>query len=402
MPRAVNSATTDCMSRTQQLPPAILLGGQENSLAVARNLGRHGVAVHLAAPESCWALRSRHVAGRHPIPADEDRFAFWDTLLSRPGLGGAVIFACSDEAIEFMASRRDELGEKYVVDEHLSWQQLAMLDKCRTLELAADSGVPVPWFRRVAAIDDCHALRGELRYPLIVKPILSHRFQQAFGTKMFVVDDFDALAKGVNRAFAAGVEVMLCDFVPGPDSRLCSCYTYIDRSGTRLFEFTKRMIRRSPINIGLGCYHVTDPAPEAAELGRRFFDGMGFRGLGCIEFKRDVRDDQLKVIEVNARFTAAQELLTRAGMPIDWIIYCHLAGLPLPAIGRLQPGRHFWYPTADFDAYRDLSARDEISFPAWLRSVARPQVFPYFQLRDPWPALARGWRTFRSRILRRS
>ena len=41
------------------------------------------------------------------------------------------------------------------------------------------------------------------------------------------------------------------------------------------------------VNRGGGCYHETKWLPETAELGRRFFTGIGFRGMGNIEFKRD-------------------------------------------------------------------------------------------------------------------
>ena len=35
------------------------------------------------------------------------------------------------------------------------------------------------------------------------------------------------------------------------------------------------------------------------------------------------------------------------------------------------------------------------------RSVARPQVLPYFSFRDPKPAVAKGWNTFQTRVLKR-
>jgi predicted ATP-grasp superfamily ATP-dependent carboligase len=193
---------------------------------------------------------------------------------------------------------------------------------------------------------------------------------------------------------------MICEFLSGPDTLLSSYYTYLDSSGGHLFELTKRMIRRNPKNIGMGCYHITDDLPETAALGRKFFRGIGYRGLGNIEFKRDTRDGQLKVIEVNARFTAAHELLVKAGMDIDWLIYCHITGLPVSRDQQLRTGMRLLYPSEDFDAFRDLRSRGELSFPQWLRSLAHRQVFPYFSLSDPVPALSKGWSNFRMRILR--
>ena len=105
------------MTSSKQNPvPVLLLGGQENALSVIRSLTRHGVPVSLSAPESCWALRSRHCARRYPIELNVDRAAFWEDLLLGPGhpeLRGSVIFPCNDEAIEFMAARRSVLRREY-------------------------------------------------------------------------------------------------------------------------------------------------------------------------------------------------------------------------------------------------------------------------------------------------
>ena len=70
--------------------------------------------------------------------------------------------------------------------------------------------------------------------------------------------------------------------------------------------------------------------------------------LGNIEFKRDPRDGKLKVIEVNARFTAAQELVRRAGVPIDLIVYRHLTKQPLPDFEPVKEELRMWYPLRDF------------------------------------------------------
>jgi predicted ATP-grasp superfamily ATP-dependent carboligase len=136
-------------------------------------------------------------------------------------------------------------------------------------------------------------------------------------------------------------------------------------------------------------------------MGKRFFHGIGFRGLGNIEFKRDPRDGQLKLIEVNARFTAAQELLVQAKMDIAWIIYLHVTSGVVPATNGYKEHLRLWYCLEDFGSYRDLRALGQLSFLSWLRSVARPQVLPYFSLRDPKPAVAKGWNTFKTRVLKR-
>jgi D-aspartate ligase len=386
-----------------ELRPVLLLGGQENALAILRSLTAKSVRVSLSARSNCWALRSRFCAARFIVSEGASAASYWRELLlgSDTSLDGHVLFACSDEAIEFMAGHRHELGLRYVLDDHVAEQQVALLDKQETLRLASKVGVPTPRQWPVEDPGDIDAIEHSLEFPVLVRPIHSHRFQLVFERKLLVVANPDDLRARVIEALAHGLQIMVCELIPGPDDLLSSYYTYIDRRGNELFHFTKRIIRRSPPNFGPGAYHATQWLPETAAMGQRFFRGIGFRGLGNIEFKRDPRDGQLKLIEVNARFTAAQELLVRAKMDIAWIIYAHLTGIFVPPPNGYTEHLRLWYCMDDFDAYRDLRALGAITLPQWIRSVARPQVVPYFSLRDPQPALAKGWNTFQRRVLRR-
>jgi predicted ATP-grasp superfamily ATP-dependent carboligase len=236
-------------------------------------------------------------------------------------------------------------------------------------------------------------LRHELSFPVAVKPIQSHRFTKVFGRKLFVVDSsFEELEAILRRCRERKLDVFLVEMIPGPDSLLSSYYTYRDQAGRCLFEFTKSVIRRWPVNRGNACFHKTGWLPETAAAGARFFESTGLMGLGNIEFKRDPRDGKLKIIEVNARFTAAQELLRRAGYPIDLVIYCHLTGQPLPALVASRRTLYFWYPLRDLLGFLELRRRGELSTWGWLRSIATTaHVFPLASLSDPLPMLGAGF-----------
>ncbi len=69
---------------------------------------------------------------------------------------------------------------------------------------------------------------------------------------------------------------MICELIPGPDSQLSRYYTYITHDGQALFHFTKRVLRRYPVNEGPASYHMTQWLPDTAELGKRFFSRDAF------------------------------------------------------------------------------------------------------------------------------
>src|SRR5260370_5476433 len=157
--------------------------------------------------------------------------------------------------------------------------------------------------------DQLDKAASALRFPLIMKPLDSpERLLLKFKTAL--IADSAELIRRFSAAAEAGVGVVLMEYIAGGDDRLCSYYTYLDERGNPLVHFTKRVKRRYPLESGDGTYHVTGWIPEAADLGLRFFRHLNFRGLGNIEFKWDECDRKLKVIEVNARFTASDCLLT--------------------------------------------------------------------------------------------
>lgn len=393
------------MRDIDQRPPVILLGGESNALSIARQLGRMGVAVYGIATAPFVAY-SRYLT---PIPcaagagagAEE---AMLETLLGprTEQLHGAVLLAGSDVAITVLARNRERLLEHYLLDVSEPAAQLAMLDKLTTYEWAAEGGVPTPRFWRVDTPEDLDRYRDELVFPLIVKPVHSHEYQAAFPglSKFRVVDDVDALVGQYRELGAAGIAVMLVEKIPGPDDLLCSYYTYIDGTGATTFDFTKRIIRRHPPNMGIATYHITDWNPEVRDVALRLFKHVGLRGLANAEFKRDVRDGQLKLIECNARFTAANCLVAAAGLDLARHVYLQVLGRPEPLPATYRTGLRLLYPSNDLRAFRDLHAAGELSLPAWLSSLAHRQTFPYADVRDPAPAVARGVRRLTSAVRR--
>ncbi len=384
-------------------PSVVILGGSANALSVARSLGRRGIQVYLSASEGRHVQYSRYCTRSFPFGRGVKGSDFWRELLlgaRSSAFHGSVVFACNDEAVGFIAQHRAELAVNYTLDCSVPELQLAMLDKLETLTLARTVNVPAPRFWQVENADELDRIKSELSFPLIVKPLLSHLFQSKFGGRKFLnVTSHDEVREALERVWAAGLQAMICEWIPGPDHLLSSYYTYIDRNGTPLFHFTKKVIRRYPKNEGLTSYHVTDWNPEVAQMGLRFLAGIGFRGLANVEFKRDLRDGQLKLVECNARFTAPQELFVRCGLDTASIIYNDLVGLPLPREFSYRRDVRLWYPMRDFLAYRQLRALNELTFAEWLKSVWHWQALPFFHPTDPLPTIVPAVQAIGRRLL---
>lgn len=378
-------------------PPVILLDGAAGTaISVARSLGRAGVKVYLLSKPDCPAALSRYTSLLKPKDGSEDESTWARFLLGQESdwLRGAVLLAGSDAAIETIIEYRHQLAARFLLDISDPDAQKRLLGKLSTYQEAIRANVNAPRFW--IAPDEAHVLkhRDEYSYPLIVKPLLSHAFAAQFPGKFFVAQDQTELVSAVRKAHAHGLEVMLVEEVPGGDDQLCSYYTYIDESGRPAFDFTKRIIRRYPRQSGLACYHITDCNPEVRDVARRFLAVVGLKGLANVEFKRDQRDGLLKLIECNARFTAANGLLTAAGYDLATFVYDRLVGRPHPPLAG-KPyvvGRRLWHAGNDFRAFLQLRSVGELETAAWLRSVMHRQLPYYFRWDDPAPAAIMTWR----------
>lgn len=382
-------------------PPAILLGGSVNALSIARSLGRAGVTVYgLNAPDA--EIRHSRYARWLPQSPSAGPDDWLQYLLSPRSehLRGAVLLAASDAAVALLATHRAELSDRYRLDCSDPAAQLCMLDKLCTYSAAVEAGVPTPRFWPVFRVTDVEALRSELVYPLVVKPRHSEPFGARFGRKYFVANTFDEACRWVDTASAAGVGVLLMEMIPGPDDRLCSYNTYLDEAGNPQFEFTKRVIRRYPVNMGAATYHVTDHIPELREPALRLFRHVGLRGLANAEFKYDERDGQLKLIECNARFIASQPLFAKSGFDLGTWVYERAVGRVPPSLTDYPDGLHLWSPVADLRAFVQLRSRGDLTTRRWLASLVHPQTFATFDWRDPAPSAVGSLKLARAAIRR--
>ena len=369
-----------------------------------RSYGRLGIQVG-AIMGRPFELRSRYCRDGYQIPAGIDAAEYFATRLldePLPAYRGAVVLATGDDGVAFVARNRAALGAAgYLLEHNDPTLTLDLLDKRRTLQLASAVGLPTPAYWPVDPETDLDEVGHTVDYPVLLKPVDTHRHHARFGSKFRLAHGPRDLLVQAAELNAAGMAFVVCEKVPGPDDLTCSYYTYRDASGRELMGFTKRVIRRRPLNEGAGTFQLTADLPEVAALARRFFDAVEYRGFGNLEFKRDPRTGELKVMECNTRVTAPQEQLLASGTNADLIIYRDLTGQEVTPSAGAREGVAMWMPGRDVQAFQELRSVTGASWLDYLRSIrARRYVLPYFRFSDPGPAAALAAHTV-GRVLNR-
>lgn len=380
------------VDKAQRPAGVILLAGLANTLSLCRSFGRAGIPVTICATRRCPAHYSRYRTHSLLPRHNESNMEFWRRVLledPREELTGNVLMACNDNAIEFVALNEGRLKNEYVLESIPARIRLSLLNKKQSISIAQEAGLQVPEMIEVMNIEDVHDSVENWQLPVLVRPLISHEFTAIFGRKLILCQSKGQIIDACEKAFRADVSVTLCEYVPGPDDLLCSYYTYMDDDGKPLFSFTKRVVRRHPYNFGEGSYHITQWLPDVAAAGQKFFDQAKLRGLGNVEFKKDPRDGQLKFIECNARFTAAQEILVQCNFDIGLFVYGQLTGRAFSLPKRFEEGIRMSIAYRDFKAYRNLSSDGKLKFGRWLWDTVSAEARPYFQWSDPIPSFSR-------------
>jgi len=368
-------------------PPAIVLGGSSNAVSVARSLSRARTQVYALGDPRNQVRWSRHLDVFVPMQGADLQLRFLEWLATGPRNG--VLLPCDDEALELIAHHRSELiGWGYIPSEHDDRVLLDMLDKERTYALARAAGVDTPLTATIRSPEEIEVLPDGFGFPCAVKPLRSHVFARHLpGVKALIARDVAELRRHVELTAGLGVEALLTEIVPGPESAFCSYYSYLDERGEPLFHYTRHKLRQHPLPFGVASYATNDLQPDAQRIGLQFFQGVGLRGLGNVEFKRDSRDGRLKLIECNSRFTAADRHLWLCGLDLPLFVYNRLLGRPLPPMQTHRYGVHFWHPLQDADTFRLAHRQGLLSLRGWLRSLAHRQHFPVADVRDPMPTV---------------
>jgi predicted ATP-grasp superfamily ATP-dependent carboligase len=152
------------------MPAAIILGGQQNGLGIARSLASAQIRpVIVSADQRDLATVSRH--GRtFSVPTFDNETFIEELLRLRTSLasGGVLIFA-DDRPLLTVSRYRDRLAPhfNFQLPPHDVLVELGRKD--RFFDIAMQGGFPVPPTVLLRTHDDLRALR-DLRPPLCVKP----------------------------------------------------------------------------------------------------------------------------------------------------------------------------------------------------------------------------------------
>lgn len=397
------------MSASGERPPAVVVGLDcITGLQTARILAARGVPVlAIAADRDHFACRTRvceeivyaDIAGDELVRTLE---AIGPRLESK-----AVLVPCTDASVLVLSRERERLDAWYqlVLPEHDVVERL--MDKIGFYTYAQEQGLPLPQTFLLRSRADAEAAAGALSFPAVLKPPLkTPTWEREIKVKAFKAAGPRELLDFYDRTAPYTDVLVAQEWIEGGEGNLFSCNCYFDRESKPIVTFVARKIRQWPPQTGTSSLGEECRNDEVLHETIRLFEGVGYRGLGYVEMKRDERTGRHLIVEPNiGRPTGRSAIAEAGGVELLYAAYCDAAGLPLPPDLEQRYGSAKWiYFRCDVQSALYYWWRGELGLGEWRRSWQGRKVDAVFSRADPVPFFLDYWKTAKkgARLLAKS
>jgi D-aspartate ligase len=387
---------------------AIILHMGETGLGITRSLARSGIDVYgvdwnrEAIGFYSKFCKKRYVFA-HPVKNPEKCIGELIELGRRLD-HKAVLMPAYDYYVTLISKFNKELSDYFLYNIPEPSVVETIVDKRRQYEIAQLLGVPVPMTLSPSSMEEVIAHQELFNYPLVIKGASSYHWVSEFRKKAFVANCFDDLKAYYALASSKGLQVVIQEMILGPNKNHFKVCAYYSQEKQLLALFCTQKTRQFPIDFGIGTFMRSVNSPELSMLGQKFFDGIGYTGIGSIEFKKDEKDGNYKLIELNPRFWQQNIQATYAGINFPYINYLDCIGIQVEQNLKFKEGISWVALEEDFRSFLANRKRGEISLSKWLKFILLADCHEHYSrddLKPSWIQLKRLVRRFLKYLISR-
>lgn len=298
-----------------------------------------------------------------------------------------VLIPVADLNTLLFSKYRAELSKYYLFNLPSQWQVDTLLDKTKFYEWGKDE-FNFPKSVIIRNSSDLNIALEEMRFPVVFKPKYRneswHKIHLSKATVFYNAKDllsFYNLAKRIEDTF------LVSEHIEGKDSNIETCHVYYSK-GKVLTTYTDRKIRQYPPYLGTGSFVSSCINPEIENTAIKIFDKLKYTGIGGMEFKKDDRAGEYKIIEAfvgrpsSHFYTGLGE-----GINLPYLVYCDIIGK------EYQVKKQSHKTVSLIDEEPDLKSalyyilKKELSIKDYVKSLLTARVFVRFSVSDPLPGI---------------
>lgn len=293
--------------------------GVRHAIDVVRSLGKRGIHVETVVKAGKPAASySRYLAHSHVFPLDgndmEPSIAFLESLARQnrydaiiaAGLDGFRILSCGLERLSAYAAVPVSPWPLFAIAE----------DKADTTLFGERVGVPTPITYYPDGPDDLERFR-DIPYPVVVKARRGQGHYAYAGNFEELRDVvYPQICGEVADQLAEGVYPILQEFIVG---KAHGFYALMNH-GDVVAYFMHERIHEVPPTGGPSAMAKSFYDEELIAVGSRMLRELKWHGVAMVEFKKDVKDGQYKLIEINPKFWGSLGLSIATGVDFPYLL----------------------------------------------------------------------------------
>jgi predicted ATP-grasp superfamily ATP-dependent carboligase len=343
-------------------------------LGMARSLGRLGVEVHLATPDTRTpAGYSRYVARSWVLgnrTHDEAALATLQALARGTG-GRPVLIAADDVAALFVDRQIEQLRGSFLLPDQPVGLPAELSNKRLLHERCLELGIPTPEARIPHSVADARDAAAELGFPVVVKAADP---QQLGGTgapaSVTIVREPGRLEALLGHLDGAGLpDLLFQEYIPGDSTSVWMFNGYFGRDGSCPIGIVGQKIRQAPPRTGATSLGIVVDNEVVRDLSITFLQRLGYRGIVDMGLRFDARDERYKMLDVNPRIGASFRLFVGSeGLDVARALYLDLTGQPIPP-ATAEPGRRWWVEDRDTATALKLLRSGDLGLPSYFGSL---------------------------------
>ncbi len=373
--------------------PALIIGSGITALGVIRSLAQKGIETYYITSNKDFVRYNRW---SKPIYRELSDFPNTDELsklLNGIDIDKAVLFPCSDNYLQALIMLPDKLKSRF----YFSLPKLevveTLIDKYKFSLILRKNKIPHP--ESILIRDKRHLLeyKEKIERNYFLKPCNSRKFNSLFNVKAFNIKNINDAQKKFDKAIQAGTNIMLQEYIPGSSNLHYFVDGFIDKKNDIKSLFARQRIRIYPPDFGNSsfCKSITlNEVSETKNYLTRLFKDIGYQGIFSAEFKFDLRDNQFKILEINARPWWYVGFATHCGINTCIQAYADALGENVENIENYKVGIGCIHSRNDFLTSIDLIRNGKLSLFSWIKDFLKANK-PVFAWDDPLPSIVLFW-----------
>jgi predicted ATP-grasp superfamily ATP-dependent carboligase len=247
-------------------------------------------------------------------------------------------------------SKFKDIVERFVKVPVANYAQLHVAArKDETITLAKKISIPIPDSKLIRKTNFAQA--EFLKYPCVLKG-LTESGQVFYASNPKELNEKDFLRQIEGEFFIAQ------EYVKGEGYGFFALFNH----GEPRAIFMHRRIREYPITGGSSTVAESVYEPKLEEYGLKMLRALNWHGVAMLEFKKDQKDNDFKLMEINPKFWGSLDLAIASGVDFPYLLYRMAVDGDVEPTFNYKRGVKFMWP-----------------FPDDFKSVlANPSAFPNF------------------------